>query len=122
MLEGDGVVKDFPGNYTEYHQWKEEIEEQQKREAEARKTNEKPAQANKPVNRKPEKLTFKEKKEFEALTAEIDELNAEREALENEFNSGEAVADIEAKSKRYTVVKDLLDEKEMRWLELSEKS
>ena len=122
VLEGDGVVKDFPGNYTEYHQWKEEIEEQQKREAEARKTNEKPAQANKPVNRKPEKLTFKEKKEFEALTAEIDELNAEREALENEFNSGEAVADIEAKSKRYTVVKDLLDEKEMRWLELSEKS
>lgn len=122
VLEGDGVVKDFPGNYTEYHQWKEETEEQQKREAEARKTNEKPAQTNKPANRKPEKLTFKEKKEFEALTVEIDELNAEREALENEFNSGEAVADIEAKSKRYTVVKDLLDEKEMRWLELSEKS
>lgn len=122
VLEGDGVVKDFPGNYTEYHQWKEEIEEQQKREAEARKTNEKPTQTNKPANRKPEKLTFKEKKEFEALTVEIDELNAEREALENEFNSGEAVADIEAKSKRYTVVKDLLDEKEMRWLELSEKS
>lgn len=122
VLEGDGVVKDFPGNYTEYHQWKEEIEEQHKREAEARKTNEKPAQANKPVNRKPEKLTFKEKKEFEALTAEIDELNAERKVLENEFNSGEAVVDIEAKSKRYTVVKDLLDEKEMRWLELSEKS
>lgn len=122
VLEGDGVVKDFPGNYTEYHQWKEEIEEQQKRETEARKTNEKPTQTNKPANRKPEKLTFKEKKEFEALTVEIDELNAEREALENEFNSGEAVADIEAKSKRYTVVKDLLDEKEMRWLELSEKS
>lgn len=122
VLEGDGVVKDFPGNYTEYHQWKAEKEERQKREAEARETNEKPAQANKPVNRRPEKLTFKEKKEFEALTVEIDELNAEREALENEFNSGEAIAEIEAKSKRYTMVKDLLDEKEMRWLELSEKS
>ncbi len=66
-------------------------------------------------------MTFKERKEFEELTAEIDSLTAERAALEAEFNSGATITDIETKSRRYNELADILDEKEMRWLELSEK-
>ena len=66
-------------------------------------------------------MTFKERKEFEALTEEIDALNAEKSELEAIFNSGEVVNDIAEKSARYEEVKALLDEKELRWLELSEK-
>lgn len=66
-------------------------------------------------------MTFKERKEFEQLTAEIDELNAEKQALETAFNSGAVLPDIAEKAARYETVKELLDEKELRWLELSEK-
>lgn len=66
-------------------------------------------------------MTFKERKEFEALSADIESLNAEKDALEAKFNSGEQLDDVAALSARYEEVKDLLDEKEMRWLELSEK-
>lgn len=66
-------------------------------------------------------MTFKEQREFEELTAEIDRLTAERVTLEEQFNSSQTITDIEAKSRRYNELKDILDEKEMRWLELSEK-
>ena len=66
-------------------------------------------------------MTFKERKEFEALDSEITQLTAEKEALDDLFNSGEVIADVAAKSSRYDEVCRLLDEKEMRWLELSEK-
>lgn len=67
-------------------------------------------------------MSFKERREFEALTAEIEALTAERTSLETLFNSGEVVADVATAAARYEEVKNLLDEKEMRWLELSEKS
>ena len=67
-------------------------------------------------------MTFKERREFEALTAEIESLTAEKAGLDALFNSGEVIGDIADKSARYNVVCELLDEKEMRWLELSEKS
>ena len=66
-------------------------------------------------------MTFKERKEFEALDAEIAQLTAEKEELDALFNRGEVIADIAAKSSRYDEVCRMLDEKEMRWLELSEK-
>ncbi len=66
-------------------------------------------------------MSFKERKEFEALSAEIEALTAEKEALEAKFNSGDTLDDVAALSARYEEVKELLDEKEMRWLELSEK-
>ncbi len=66
-------------------------------------------------------MTFKERKEFEALTAEIEQLNAEKSQLEQLFNSGEVIDDMDAKSRRYNELSEILDEKEMRWLELSEK-
>ena len=67
------------------------------------------------------KMTYAERREFEALSAEIDSLNSEKAALEAIFNGGTAIDDIAAKSARYDEVKNLLDEKELRWLELSEK-
>ena len=66
-------------------------------------------------------MTFKERREFEQLTVEIEQLNNEKSTLEAIFKSGEAVKDIIEKSTRYEEVKTLLDEKELRWLELSEK-
>jgi ATP-binding cassette subfamily F protein uup len=130
VFEGDGKVKDFPGNYTEYREWRDnrDREERLAREQEAAKT-----QANQPagesgaklsrggLERAP-KLTFKERKELEQLTEEIDLLTKEKQELEQLFNSGEAISDIDAKSRRYTELSTLLDEKEFRWLELSEKA
>ncbi|PWL60240.1 MAG: ABC transporter [Bacteroidales bacterium] len=116
VLEGEGVIKDFPGNYTEYREY-----------ADAQRKLSEPQKASQPTGEKPRrpresnKMTFKERKEFEALTEEIDALNAEKSELEAIFNSGEVVNDIAEKSARYEEVKALLDEKELRWLELSEK-
>ena len=66
-------------------------------------------------------MTFMERKEFEALGTEIEQLTAEKNSLDALFNSGEVINDIAEKSARYDEVRQLLDEKEMRWLELSEK-
>lgn len=116
VLEGGGVIKDFPGNYTEYREY-----------ADVQRKLSDPQKASQPTGEKPRrpresnKMTFKERKEFETLTEEIDALNAEKSELEAIFNSGEVVNDIAEKSARYEEVKALLDEKELRWLELSEK-
>ena len=129
VFEGDGVVKDFPGNYTEYRQWRDNRDREYKeaRAAQANAAAKVPAtESDAPrvsrggLERAP-KLTFKERKEFESLTTEIAALTAEKAELEAIFNSGAEIPDIAEKSARYTEVSDLLDEKEMRWLELSEK-
>lgn len=129
VFEGGGVVKDFPGNYTEYRQWRDnrDREDKEARAAQANAAAKVPAtESDAPrvsrggLERAP-KLTFKERKELESLTTEIDALTAEKAELEAIFNSGAEIPDIAEKSARYTEVSDLLDEKEMRWLELSEK-
>lgn len=120
VLEGNGVVKDFPGNYTDYRQWKQEQDAALKKAREEQNIAKEKKTTTTPRSERPAKLSFKERKEFEALTTEIDALTAEREALEQAFADGSIIDNIEAKSKRYNEVKDLLDEKEMRWLELSE--
>ncbi len=130
VFEGDGKVKDFPGNYTEYREWRDnrDREERLQREQEAAK-----AQANQPTSEtgaklsrggleRAPKLTFKERKEMEQLTVEIEQLTQEKQQLEQLFNSGESIPDIDAKSRRYTELNSILDEKEFRWLELSEKA
>ena len=66
-------------------------------------------------------MTFKERREFETITAELDELNKEKASLEELFNSGAVIDDMAEKSKRYNELKGIIDEKEFRWLELSEK-
>ncbi|HRF68777.1 MAG TPA: ABC-F family ATP-binding cassette domain-containing protein [Muribaculum sp.] len=117
VFEGDGVIKDFPGGYTDYRTW---LSEHTENSAPANKTSE--AKDNRPRRERNEaRMTFKERREFEQLTVEIEQLNNEKSTLEAIFKSGEAVKDIIEKSTRYEEVKTLLDEKELRWLELSEK-
>ncbi len=116
VFEGNGNIKDFPGNYSDYRQWRDE---QAKEIATTEKPKERPAE--KPRSERPTKLTFKERKELEQLTTEIDSLTAEKNSLDQLFNSGETIPDIVEKSARYTQIQTLLDEKELRWLELSEK-
>lgn len=116
VMEGDGVVRDFPGTYSEYAAWRAETQRAaQGASAPAENTSRRPVREHKP------RLTFKERKEMETLEAEMQQLGLEKDQLEQEFNSGQPVDDIAAKSRRYEEIKNLLDEKELRWLELSEK-
>lgn len=116
VMEGDGRILDFPGNYSDYRSYRETseaAENKQKAPAETPK--------GKPRNERPVRLSYKERQELNTLTGEIEQLTAERAALEEIFNSGQAIDDVAAKAARYQELAGLLDEKEMRWLELSEK-
>ena len=113
VFEGNGVVKDFPGSYSDYREWKSENKEE-------KPVNKEPKTEKKKTERV-QKLTFKEKKELEEVSAKLDDLNREKAELEAAFNSGEQIDNIAAKAIRYDEVKAELDELEMRWLELSEK-
>ena len=114
VFQGNGVIKDFPGNYTEYRQF---LAEQQKERVQ---TEEKQNRQQRPKTDRPAKLSFKEKKELEKLTQEIDELNNEKAEIEQLFNSGADPETIREKADRYKEIQSALDEKELRWLELSE--
>jgi ATP-binding cassette subfamily F protein uup len=121
VLEGNGVVKDFPGNYSDYRKWQQDMATQNANEKARITEKTKKNGTEKDKADRPAKLSFKERKELEELTVEIDELSTEKAMLETAFASGEQLTDIEAKSLRYNQLKDLLDIKELRWLELSEK-
>jgi ATP-binding cassette subfamily F protein uup len=114
--KGEGVIKNFPGNYTQLR------EKQEEESALIIKPLKEPS---KEVPLKKEKkpgMTYKEKKEFELLSAEIEQLESERQSIENEMSSGSATPDhIYKLALRHGEIKNLLDEKELRWLELSEK-
>lgn len=117
VMEGNGVVKDFPGTYNEYRQQKEK---QRQESAEQKKlASETSGTAQRQRSERPRKLTFKERRELEALTEEIEKLEEEKLHLEKIF-TGEAAGDINEASRRYDEVKNIIDEKEIRWLELSE--
>lgn len=118
---GDGVIKDFPGNYSEYRAWKE-AHEKEEATVQKQKAESKPAKPRSNNRDKSQKLTFKEKREFEELTESIERLTKEKEELFNLFNSGEQIDDVATKASRFEEVIDLLDEMELRWLELSEKN
>ena len=121
VFMGDGVIKDFPGNYSEYRAWKE-AHEKEEATVQKQKAESKPAKPRNNNRDKSQKLTFKEKREFEELTESIERLTKEKEELFNLFNSGEQIDDVATKASRFEEVKDLLDEMELRWLELSEKN
>ena len=117
---GDGVVKDFIGGYSEYRSFMKDYEAEQRRAAEAQKKAApvRVAEAPRPSRRR---LSWKEQREMEQLEKEIDDLNAEKARIEALLSGGTAsVEEIAGASARFGEVKDLLDEKEMRWLELSE--
>lgn len=116
VFKGEGVVKDFPGNYTQYRQFSQL---QSKENTEKAKTKEAPKKDY--HNETKRKMTFKEKREFEQLEKDIETLEKEQAAIENELCSGNlSVDELTEKSKRLPILKDELDEKGMRWLELSE--
>lgn len=121
VFMGDGVIKDFPGNYSEYRAWKE-AHEKEEATVQKQKAELKPAKPRNNNRDNSQKLTFKEKREFEELTESIERLTKEKEELFNLFNSGEQIDDVATKASRFEEVKDLLDEMELRWLELSEKN
>ena len=119
VFEGNGVIKDFPGNYSEYREWKQENDKL--KDAEKPKEQQKAKASNAEKNRNSNKLTFKERKEFEELTKELDSLNNEKQEIETIFSNGSNTADLDRLAKRYNELKSIIDEKEYRWLELSEK-
>jgi len=116
VFKGGGEVQDFPGNYTQYRQWSQLSSQAECKVAPVEK-KEKPAYRNETKR----KLTYKEKTEFEQLEKDIAALETEQAEIEAQLSSGTlSVAEITEKSKRLPVLKDELDEKSMRWLELSE--
>jgi len=126
VFQGQGQLKDFPGNYSDYREWKEikEWEAKQQAAADAQLAKAKqPVEESRKVTR-PEavrKLSFNEKREFEQLEADIPKLENEKVALEAEMSSGAlSTEQLLEKAKRVSEVIDLIDEKTMRWLELSE--
>ncbi len=124
VFEGDAVVRDFPGNYTQYRESLDQKKEQATKNKEETKSQETRAKSQENPDRKENvrKLTFNEKREFEALEKEIPELGKEKSEIENKLSSGEITdaEEITKLSERFSELSELLDEKEMRWLELSE--
>ncbi len=124
VFHGDGVISDFPGNYTQYREWsalksKEEAEAGGKDSSHKDSSEAKPKKDYHHDTRR--RLTFKEKRELEQLTLDIDALEQEQKALEAALCSGTlSVEELTEKSKRLPLLKDELDEKELRWLELSD--
>lgn len=121
VFHGDGQVQDFPGNYTQYREWKRERDEQQKAtKGETDKSRQNAYREENQSNRK-RRLTFKEKQEYQTLETEIDRLETEKASLEEALSSGLLSSDeIVEKSKRLKTVNSDLDAKSDRWLELSE--
>jgi len=135
VFKGDAELKDFPGNYTDYREWNDLLEEQEKDEKkknkEPRSKNQEQKSKNKDTDNKiqepkikePErrKLSFKEKQEFEALEKEIPALETEKTDIETQLASGNlSTGEIVKVSQRHSEINDLIDTKTMRWLELSE--
>ncbi|HVF80990.1 MAG TPA: ATP-binding cassette domain-containing protein, partial [Flavisolibacter sp.] len=121
VFEGEGAVRDYPGNFTQYREWQklQEALPPDKKEAIVAQNETKP-QAAKPVAAK-KKLSFKEQHEFDSLEKEIKSLDAERKELTSQFSdSGLGYDKIQQATERINQINTLIDEKEMRWLELSE--
>ncbi len=120
VFKGNGVVKDFPGNYTQYREW-EKLEPAAPKPQTAPRNNQTTPSNQTTQRERKRRMSFREKQEFEALGKEIDALEQEKKDIEAALSSGTlSTQDIIDMSKRLPVVNDLLDEKSMRWLELSE--
>ena len=117
VFTGNGHVKDFPGNYSEYRAWKQRHEQEAAQLAKEQETA-KPKENTWRERNEQKRLTYKEQRELEQLNLDIEALNKEKAELDALFASGETLDDVAAKATRYQEVKGLLDEKEMRWLEL----
>ena len=120
VFRGEGEIKDFPGNYTQFREWEslkpKELAESKNNAADSEKKEKREF-----VGEQRRKKTYKEKCEFERLEKEIAALEKEQKTIEEALCSGTlSIDELTEKSKRLPLVKDELEEKEMRWLELSE--
>lgn len=123
VFKGNGVIKDFPGNYTQYREWKKiEPEPEEPKKGEATNTvSQRISGPRDPNANKKRKMTFKEKREFESLEKELETLNTEKKNIEEKLSgSNITVEEITTLSKRLPLLNNEIDEKELRWLELSE--
>lgn len=122
VFHGDGEIKDFPGNYSQYREWDDCRIDKERREKElTAKGDTFPCPNQKVRLNQKRRLSYKEQKELESLSVEIDRLEQEKKVLEDELCSGTLSVDkITAISKRLPVLSQELDEKSMRWLELTE--
>ena len=130
VFKGEGEIQDFPGNYTQYREWSRLQTKEEEAFAKGKSAANAPAKTENNAagtakrdasfeNKR--KMTYKEKREYEQLAKEIEALEAEQKQLEEALCSGTlSVDELTEKSKRLPLIKDELDEKEMRWLELAE--
>ena len=130
VFKGEGEIQDFPGNYTQYREWSRLQTKEEEASAKGKSAANAPAKTENNAagtakrdasfeNKR--KMTYKEKREYEQLAKDIEALEAEQKQLEEALYSGTlSVDELTEKSKRLPLIKDELDEKEMRWLELAE--
>lgn len=120
-FSGNAQIKDFPGNYSDYREWKEIQDSIAKEQEQSAKSKEEKPQLAKPQQDEKKKLSYKEKREFEELDALIPQLEAEKTQIENDLSSGTLSNDeLLIKSQRVSQLIDEIDEKTIRWMELSE--
>ena len=128
VFKGEGEIQDFPGNYTQYREWSRMQAKDEAEQVKPAKSGNATAESDGAGTAKRDanfenkrKMSYKEKREYEQLTQEIDALTEEQKKLEEELCSGNlSVEELTEKSKRLPEIQDELDEKEMRWLELAE--
>lgn len=121
VFKGDGAIKDFPGNYTQYRQWSALQSKEEEKTEKKKNTQKTSATAEREPNSRPRRLSFKEQREMQQLEKDIEALEAEQRTLEEELCSGKlSVEELTEKSIRLPKLKEELDEKSFRWLELSE--
>ena len=120
VFRGEGEIKDFPGNYTQFREW-ESLKPKEQADAKNNAADNEKKEKREFVGEQRRKKTYKEKCEFERLEKEIAALEEEQKTIEEALCSGTlSIDELTEKSKRLPLVKDELEEKEMRWLELSE--
>jgi len=120
--KGEGIIKDFPGNYTQLREKQSEMEKLSQAVNINKSSNSDSSIGLKEKKEKKGGLTYKEKKEFEVLSGEIESLEYEKVSIENEMSHGSLNPDeLYSRSLRHGAIMKILDEKELRWLELSEK-
>lgn len=117
VFEGDGKVKGFMGNYSQYHDYLEEKSKEEKKEQSAQKQE---ARVEKPASERKKKRTYKEQKEYEQLAQDIETLEKEKNELTVKMQEQLDYQELDKLGKRMNEITDLIDEKELRWLELDE--
>ena len=116
VLEGDGTVRDFPGNYTDYR-----LQKKESPKVESSTKQEKEPATKRPPREKKAKLSYKEQRELEQLTEQLPLLEKQLQEIETTMNSGTATPqELVELAEQYSTTKESLDSAELQWLELSE--